>query len=182
MMSHPESELMKRQSIFALFLTVLMFALLVLLMLPASAQIYIINTPTPSATFDPNLPTPLPTPRTCPTALDLTAGSFAYVRSGIIIRAQPTTSSAILGYVAQNTDVVITEGPVCNLGIVWWKVRGTENPGWVAQSTVDDGQFVFSYGTGGGSDCVPDEFLAVGTQADILFDARVRKCHHLKGW
>lgn len=128
---------------------------------PAPVQYY---TPTPEALLRDG----------CFIPLALQPGDTAYIRAGIIVRYEPNISSAIMHYTDVRTAVIITEGPVCANGYNWWRVSGTENPGWVAEGTPDS--YFIQTGIPPVSDaCVSVFPLRIGGTADLMAGMRVRE-------
>lgn len=82
-------------------------------------------------------PIPQTTPE-CPEPLPVSAGSEVSIRGGVYVRAAPGPSNAIVNYVESFTLALITDGPTCVNGVIWWRVAGLPGEaGWVAQSAVD---------------------------------------------
>lgn len=65
---------------------------------------------------------------------DITAVSFEPPLCNRV-RAQPGTSSAILECIDPGTELQVIDGPSCNNGMLWWKVKGldVEVSGWTAE-------------------------------------------------
>jgi len=55
------------------------------------------------------------------------------------VREQPSTSANIVGYIDPGGKVDILEGPACEEGWIWWKVREIETnlEGWTAEGDVN---------------------------------------------
>lgn len=74
----------------------------------------------------------------CLTPLNLTEGNRFNVNVNVRMRAAPTTTALTLTVVPYTATIVVLEGPVCNEGYNWWKVRATvvnfTYEGWVAES------------------------------------------------
>lgn len=135
-----------------------------------------IGTPAPS--FLPNV-TPIlyATPTViggCPAPINAKVGDYGYISAGVWVRHLPTLSGALVYYVAENIDVQIVEGPICADGFNWWRVTGIDNSGWVVEGRADIGYFLFSYNTGAVG-CAPLYQNAVGKNAELLLNARVRQ-------
>ena len=73
----------------------------------------------------------------CPNAPSayLILGRPAYVKIEVLeIHAEPTRSSFILNSVGSGSKLHVLEGPVCNDGVVWWKVRLLDGmEGWIIE-------------------------------------------------
>jgi hypothetical protein len=56
------------------------------------------------------------------------------------VRAEPSTSSNISGLIYPGARVEILEGPACEEGWIWWRVREieTELEGWTAEGDADN--------------------------------------------
>lgn len=143
-------------------------------------------TATPTATPTVGTPTPALLPNVtpilyatptviggCPPPISAQVGDAGYIRAGVWVRHQPTLSGALVYYVAENINVTIVEGPVCADGFNWWRVTGTDNPGWVVEGRADIGYFLFSYGARPVG-CAPLYQNAVGKSAELLLNTRVR--------
>ena len=54
------------------------------------------------------------------------------------LRAAPATSGARLGEIPENAIFIVTGGPVCDGGLVWWQVDYAGQSGWTAESQGDN--------------------------------------------
>jgi|AutmiccommuBRH23_1029490.scaffolds.fasta_scaffold00419_23 hypothetical protein len=107
------------------------------------------NTPVPTATEAQIIETMTPIPSVTPAKWDACPG-FEYqsqLRTGMQaqialdpplpnrVRMQPSTSGTIVGYINPGGRVEILEGPTCEEGWIWWKVRemDTSLEGWTAE-------------------------------------------------
>ncbi len=98
------------------------------------------RTPTPTATFT-FTPTPSIDPLSvvCPEALlprlRVNQSAIVIIIIGLNMRVEPNFLSELLLTIPLGTEVMIVDGPVCENGLYWWKLRlpdGTE--GWSAEA------------------------------------------------
>lgn len=174
-------------SLVAVLITLLFGVLSLWLVTPTDAQ-----TATPNVIT--NTPAASPTPVTaatlvlglnateaaidpCANPLALSGGSVAFLRPGTTVRAEAENSSAWMGYNTESVTVIITDGPVCNDGVIWWKVRGAglDNPGWVKEFVPGFGYFVIPAAGEIDAGCTADTTLAVGRPAEVYLNTRVRE-------
>ncbi|MBZ0287389.1 MAG: SH3 domain-containing protein, partial [Anaerolineae bacterium] len=80
---------------------------------------------------------------TLPTRLQASeAGRVLYTDGDPLnVRAQPSTSGAIVGRLPEGADFVVEAGPTCAGGIQWWQVQGDGARGWIAEG-LDGAYFV----------------------------------------
>ena len=90
--------------------------------------------PTPAATA---APTPAPA-ETCAASSRLTSSEYGVVMEGsgyLRLRNEPNLSAKIISRIDEGDPAQLLEGPVCNAGVVWWKVVAVESKltGWAAE-------------------------------------------------
>ncbi len=168
---------------------VMMFLLSVTLSMTLVAQQRFDPTPYP---ISPNTilitATPTRDPDVCDRPLPIQIGQVIYIKPGVNIRNLPTESGGIVwNTVYDNTDedgelnerivnvaARVTEGPVCNGGINWWRVVGLDTPGWVAEGRPDlQGYFLIVPGVGI-EGCATIYTITAGTTVDLLLNVKVR--------
>jgi hypothetical protein len=104
------------------------------------------------STVDPLFP-PLSATGTCPNLLPtrISVNTTARVTPGAPnrLRADPTTTGAIIGEIPGGAEFYIMNGPICDDadGIVWWQVGYNNLVGWTAESQGDT-YFVEPVGVG----------------------------------
>lgn len=87
---------------------------------------------------------PSPTPRVviwqpCPNSPTsrLKVGDLAYVNKepplANRIREEPNREAETIGYIGPGASMEIIEGPACEEGWVWWKIRNANVEGWTAE-------------------------------------------------
>lgn len=100
------------------------------------------NTPTPSSTLaaTPTLSASgltLINPTLCNQDLAprLTIGAIARVTLGEPnnLRLVPRRSGALMGQIRGGEPLIVLDGPVCNDGLTWWRVRDNQREGWTAE-------------------------------------------------
>lgn len=137
-----------------------------------------------------------PNPNGCYDPLPLSIGAAAYIKPGVNIRSEPSQSAALMwNTVYENrtaegqliaeplaVPVTIVDGPVCSQGYNWWYVRGTGNPGWVAEGTpYDNGYFIIVPGMGAPSGCDMPHDFSPGEEAEVRYNVRIREAPSLEG-
>ncbi len=114
------------------------------------------NTPIPTATEEPVVAatsTPEPFPSATPSIWDACPGYdyLSQLRTGMQaqialdpplpnrVRESPSTAASIAGYIDPGGIVEILEGPACEEGWIWWKVREVETnlEGWTAEGDIN---------------------------------------------
>jgi len=156
-------------------------------------------TPIAPVPYTPGVPlrqviTTTPNPNVCLTPLNLETGDLIFIKSGVNIRNMPSQSGALVwNTVYDNYDedgalqsdqvsvpATVVEGPVCSEGYNWWRVTGTENPGWVAEGRADTTYFIIAL------DSQPDIVTCnsttafnIGQTITTLYNARVREAPSL---
>lgn len=154
---------------------------------PSSAQTVpsvtpaLVITNTPAATSTPVILGTLfvatavpPDANPCANPLPIPIGSIAYVRSGTTVRYAASDSSAWMTYTTINTTVTVVEGPICNENRIWWKVVGTENPGWIKEWTPETGFLIIPTESSLPDPCSADTSLAIGRKAEVYLNTRIR--------
>lgn len=127
----------------------------------------------PTFTYTPNFPTPTPT--ACLPALNFTPGDIIALTPGIIIRAEPTASSALLTTFADRRQFTIVDGPVCQGGFNWWNITGHGVTGWAAEGRQT--QYWMRFVADSPNDappCLPPMDLTVGERFRVVTGLRVR--------
>jgi hypothetical protein len=118
---------------------------------PLQTRITELSTPTPEATLTPTEPAITLTPtdstwQACENVdypSQLRVGMQAHVADDPPlpnrIRENPSTNAKILGYVDPGGIVEILEGPSCEEGWIWWRVKeiATDLTGWTAEGDED---------------------------------------------
>lgn len=159
------------------------------LLLTGAAALAQVTTPTPlppGAFLTPTAPAfvfPTATPASCEPPLALVPGQRLNTRPGINLRSQPDLSSAIVQYLENSTTLVALEGPVCQSGINWWRVRGPSNvsPGWVAEREFFGGRYLIFPVIDPATVCPTPLTLPAGTQTALFNGLRVRAAPGLTG-
>ena len=120
---------------------------------PLQTRIAENNTPIPTATEEVIVPTSTMEPSPTPSAWDACPG-FDYLsqlRVGMQaqvalepplpnrVREEPSTSATITGYIDPGGQMEILEGPACEEGWIWWRVKelDSELTGWTAEGDTD---------------------------------------------
>jgi hypothetical protein len=75
---------------------------------------------------------------------ELSIGDTAEVTpsKGLNVRKAPGLGGKKNGGITKGKKVVIECGPVCNDGIVWWKVRRKDVAGWAAEGEKGKGRYL----------------------------------------
>lgn len=84
------------------------------------------STVTPVPTSLPPIPTATVTPEFCAEPLDFVEGDIIRVNPGVIIRSEPSASSALLANFQDPVAMRVLGGPVCFGGFNWWNVTGSD--------------------------------------------------------
>ncbi len=136
-----------------------------------------IITPPQSPTIDPNITyvAPTLTPADCLSPLPFTPGDVIALTPGISIRLRPTASSPLLIQFQDRRQFTIVEGPVCQGGFNWWRIRGHGVDGWAAEGrrTAYWMRFVADAPGDPGPCGVPLQ-LSSGERFTLLYNARIR--------
>lgn len=110
----------------------------------------------------------------CANPLPIPIGSIAYVRSGTTVRYNASDSSPWMAYTTINTTVTVVDGPICNENRIWWKVVGTDNPGWIKEWTPTTNYLIIPSENSLPDPCNADTSLAVGRKAEVYLNTRIR--------
>lgn len=111
------------------------------------------NTPTSTPTFT-NTPTATSTPTNTPTAtinplsvscpgallprVRVNQQARVIIIIGLNMREEPNFLSALLQTIPVSTEVTVIDGPVCENGLYWWKLRlGDGSEGWSAEADLE---------------------------------------------
>jgi hypothetical protein len=116
----------------------------------------------------------------CLTPQPLVNGSGFLVNYNVRVRAEPTTTALTYTVVAAGGRVTILEGPTCNEGYNWWKVRavvlGITYDGWMAESDrFGDDVYIALPPRPDGSICDFPLNLRVGDRARVIYRDGVPK-------
>lgn len=103
------------------------------------------NTPHPSATrtLTPDHP-PMPTPIRCPGTLP--SRLFPGIEGRVVptggganrFREEPNLTSEVVGTIPEGGIFDVLEGPLCNSGYVWYRVRYRGDVGWTVEGVPDE--------------------------------------------
>jgi len=169
-----------------LFMAIFVFALLLTAYpAPTGAQVFT-ETPILAATSTalPS-PTPLIAAAGCVEPLPLVEGSIVYLKGGVNMRSQATTSGALVGYYEESTRWRVVSGPVCANGYNWWELTGGPGiPGWAVEGT-PEGYFIIPAGVTLQEllepPCAPAMNLTAGEELRLFTGVRVRQVPGLSG-
>lgn len=110
----------------------------------------------------------------CFTPLALGVGDEIAIRAGINLRAEPSASSAQVNYFSGAVVAYVTDGPVCADGYNWWRVRGVDDPGWVAEGRPDNYYISLLNRAGNTASCSEPQGIVPGERVRVLQSVRVR--------
>ncbi len=168
----------------ALLLMVVLLLAALLTLSPSAPLIAQGFTPsvTPTQIFVGTQIVPSATPAFCITPLPFKTGDIIAVNGGVIIRAAPNASSAIMGNFSQRTPMQIIGGPICNGGFNWWNVSGQGVTGWVSEGrgTAYWVQFL-SEDPRATPSCASSLKLVAGERLTTTYNVRIRQDPSLDG-
>lgn len=116
----------------------------------------------------------------CLTPQGLVPGSGFRVNYNVRVRVEPTTNALTLTVVPSGSSVTILEGPSCNEGYNWWRVRavvvGVTYDGWMAESDrFGDDVYIAAPPRPDGSICDFALNLRIGDRARVTYRDGVPK-------
>ncbi len=151
-----------------------LLALALALLLTGAAALAQLEPPTP--TPPPTFVFPTATPAACDPPLALAPGQLVNTRPGINLRNLPQFTGAVVSYLETSLTLRVEDGPVCETGINWWRVRAPANynPGWVAEREFLGGRYLIFPVIDPADICPTPLTLPPGTQAALLNGLRVR--------
>lgn len=108
----------------------------------------------------------------CADSLDLVPGQIVFSRPGVFFRTEPSISGGQINYYQDSITFRVLEGPVCNDGQLWWRVRNFEAEGWLSEGV--DLQLLFP-GDRPGPQCVEPQPFAAGQPVAFRSGIRLRE-------
>lgn len=109
----------------------------------------------------------------CLPPLDFEAGDIIVLQSGISVRVAPSASSPLLEQFPELRRFTVVEGPVCQDGFNWWRIRGHGLNGWAAEGRGND-YWMWLVESVAGEACGIPLDLVPGERFELLNNVRVR--------
>lgn len=108
----------------------------------------------------------------CLTPLNLVEGNIFEVNLNVRLRAEPSTYATTITVVPFTATIVVLEGPTCNEGYNWWRVRtkvvNVTYEGWIAESARAGGPEYVTVPRQ--PDCHAPLRLDIGGQARVIYN------------
>lgn len=123
-------------------------------------------------------PGAIPADTLCPTPAELTVGQQTRLLTGVRVRAEASRGGLVLTVAPMGAIADVLEGPSCNDGFNWWKIRVTvldvQYTGWVADG-FEGVTLVIDAEATPDPECAPPARLSVGGQGYVQYIDQIPK-------